>query len=192
MRSFLTLLLCLFLSPSTAMAIEEPAYTVLQNEAPFELRRYSGFVVAETFVAGDFDAASRTGFRRVADYIFGNNVAPGGQSQKIAMTAPVTVEPKSEGWRLHFVMPKGEKLDSLPRPNRPDVTLREVGEHDVASVRFSGWTTEVSIEEQTKKLKAWMQDKQLKEGGAPQVARYNDPFTLPWRRRNEILIPVAR
>ncbi|NBT76373.1 MAG: heme-binding protein, partial [Betaproteobacteria bacterium] len=21
---------------------------------------------------------------------------------------------------------------------------------------------------------------------------YNDPFTLPWRRRNEILIPVAR
>jgi hypothetical protein len=23
------------------------------------------------------------------------------------------------------------------------------------------------------------------------VARYNDPFTMPWRRRNEIMIPVA-
>jgi len=24
----------------------------------------------------------------------------------------------------------------------------------------------------------------------PQLARYNDPFTLPWNRRNEILIPL--
>ncbi|NCV88102.1 MAG: hypothetical protein EBW14_20075, partial [Oxalobacteraceae bacterium] len=44
-----------------AMAIEEPPFRVLQSEPPFEHRLYTGFVVAETDVVGDFDAASRSG-----------------------------------------------------------------------------------------------------------------------------------
>jgi hypothetical protein len=174
-----------------AMAIEEPPFRVLQSEPPFEYRLYSGFVVAETELAGDFDAASRTGFRRVAGYIFGDNQAQNGGTRKIEMTAPVTVEPKDQGWRLHFVMPSAESLSSLPRPNNPDVKLRQVPEHAVAVVRFSGFTTQGAIEDQTSKLRKWMVSKQLEAGGTAQVARYNDPFTLPWRRRNEILIPIA-
>jgi hypothetical protein len=30
----------------------------------------------------------------------------------------------------------------------------------------------------------------LLAAGQSQIARYNDPFTLPWNRRNEILIEV--
>lgn len=180
-----------FVASFEAMAIEEPSYRVILSEAPYEHRRYAGFVVAETFVPGNFDTASRTGFRRVADYIFGNNVAKTGNSEKIAMTAPVTVEEKNDGWQLHFVMPAGKGLESLPKPNRPEVSLRQVGEHDVAAVRFSGWTTEAAIEEQTGRLRIWMKGRGLTEAGTPKVARYDDPFTLPWRRRNEILIPIA-
>jgi hypothetical protein len=61
----------------------------------------------------------------------------------------------------------------------------------MAVVRFSGWTTQSSIEEQTKKLQQWMAAQNLLPAGPPQVARYNDPFTMPWRRRNEIMIPIA-
>ena len=182
----------LTIAASSVMAIEEPSYQTLVNEPPFEHRRYSGFVVAETTLEGGFDAASRAGFRRVAGYIFGDNTIQTGGSKKIAMTAPVTVEPKEGGWRLHFVMPSAEKLASLPRPNNPEVNLRRVGEHDVVAIQFSGWTTEAAIAEATTRLKSWAQTKQLQIVGAPQVARYNDPFTLPWRRRNEILIEVAR
>jgi hypothetical protein len=178
-----------YLSP--AMAIEEPPFRVLQTEPPFEHRLYSGFVVAETELVGDFDGASRTGFRRVAGYIFGDNQATNGGTRKIEMTAPVTVEPKDQGWRLHFVMPSAESLSSLPKPNNPEVKLRQIPEHAVAAVRFSGFTTQAAIEEQTAKLRRWMASKQLEAVGSAQVARYNDPFTLPWRRRNEILIPVA-
>jgi len=184
--------LILVIAAGSVMAIEEPNYQTLLNEPPFEHRRYSGFVVAETTLEGSFDAASRTGFRRVAGYIFGDNTVQNGGSKKIAMTAPVTVEPKEGGWRLHFVMPSAEKLESLPQPNNSEVNLRRIGEHDVVAIQFSGWTTEAAIAEATVKLKFWAQTKQLQIVGSPQVARYNDPFTLPWRRRNEILIEVAR
>lgn len=190
-KSSLWVLLGALFFSGVVMAIEEPRFEVLIEDKPFELRHYAGFTVAETEVQGDFDAASRTGFRRVANFIFGNNAMPDGESKKIAMTAPVTVEPQADGsWRLHFVMPSQETPQTLPRPNRPEVGLRQVEPHAMAAIRFSGWTTQSSIEEQTQKLKAWMLSKNLPELGTPQVARYDDPFTLPWRRRNEILIPT--
>jgi len=173
------------------MAIEEPSYQILAAEPPFELRRYAEFIVAETELTGDFDSASRSGFRRIAGYIFGDNQSQGGGSRKIAMTAPVTVEPKAGGWRLHFVMPANETLDSLPKPQNPEVIVRRVPAQDVVAIRFSGWTTESSIKSHTDQLHEWMTRHNLKAASAPQVARYNDPFTLPWRRRNEILIPIA-
>lgn len=79
------------------MATEEPKYEVLSSQGAIELRRYPAFVVAETTVEGDMDAASGKGFRAIADYIFGNNQAKvptaDTTSEKIAMTAPVTMEP---------------------------------------------------------------------------------------------------
>ena len=42
-----------------AMATEEPKYTVLKQTEDFELRRYDEQLVAQTWVTGDQDAASR-------------------------------------------------------------------------------------------------------------------------------------
>lgn len=175
------------------MAIEEPAYTVLLKEDRLELRAYAAFTVAEVQVQGSFDEASRSGFRLIADYIFGNNQSTrqADRSEKIAMTAPVTVE-AGETWRVHFVMPSTYRLNTLPKPNNPSVKLREVQEGLYASIRFSGFTTESAIQERTQQLQQWIQSKAWKVSGNPQVARYNDPFTLPFNRRNEILIPVQR
>lgn len=173
------------------MAIEEPRYTVLTAEPPFELRRYAAFVVAQTQIDGDFDAASRSGFRRIASYIFGDNLQDGlGAQRKISMTAPVTVAPESEGWRVYFVMPSTESVQTLPQPNNPQIQLRTVPEHDAVAVRFGGFTTQASIQVQTERLRVWAQARQLKLNPTAQIARYDDPFTLPWNRRNEILIDL--
>ncbi len=79
-----------------AMATEEPKYTVLKQTEDFELRRYDEQLVAQTWVTGDQDAASRAGFKILADYIFGNNSAANGKIRKISMTAPVTMQSETK------------------------------------------------------------------------------------------------
>lgn len=136
------------------MAVEEPTYAVIVSEPPFELRHYPPFVVAQAQLGGDFDAASRSGFKLIASYIFGDNRQASGAKRKISMTVPVTLTPADLGWRVHFVMPAAESLQSLPQPLNSHIQLRQVPAHEVAVVRFSGFTTQASMEAQTARLRA--------------------------------------
>lgn len=80
---------------------EEPPHRVLVKEGPYEIREYAPRLIAEVEVEGDMYGAGNTGFRQIANFIFGNNVAPRagsaeakeGAAEKIAMTVPVTMEP---------------------------------------------------------------------------------------------------
>ena len=197
-----------FLSFSTifsglVMAIEEPQYEVLEKEGDFELREYAPMIVAETLVDGDIDDAGSAGFKLIAGYIFGDNTAQQGGSEKIEMTAPVTMEPKSEKismtapvtmeetddqWRMHFVMPSQYTMDTLPTPNNKKVTLREIPSRKFAVIRFSGFTGESKVAKQEKALQEWMEAKNLVPQGAFALARYNHPWTLPFLRRNEVMV----
>ena len=146
----LPFLLALGTFPEVAMANEEPKHSVFEARDGWELRLYEPVVVAETAVDGEFGPGGNEGFRRIAGYIFGGNdggrkiamtapVAlerrPGARDgTKIAMTAPVAQEKTGEGWTVAFVMPSEHTLASLPKPNDPRVTLREVPARRVAAV----------------------------------------------------------
>ena len=173
------------------MAIEEPKFKILVDEGELEIRSYDEYLVAETAVEGSFDTASRKGFRRVAGYIFGENKNSIGQSEKIQMTAPVTVKPDNEGWVLHFVMPSNYDMSQLPVPNNNSILLKKIEAHLAAVISFSGFTTDAKIQNKTEELKIWLEKKDFKIAGPQQIARYNDPFTLPWLRRNEIIFKVT-
>ena len=185
------------------MATEEPEYTVIEQSGAFELRSYSPMILAETRVPGSMDDASSAGFRLIADYIFGNNTSRDGGNEKISMTAPVTMEPASEKismtapvsieqedgqWRVHFVMPSQYTMETLPRPNNPAVTLREVPARNNAVIRFSGFTGEDKIAAKTAELMTWLDNKGITPIGQPELARYNPPWTLPFLRRNEVMV----
>jgi hypothetical protein len=193
----------LSLLPHAAMAVEEPKFEVLEKSASFEMRQYPSLIVAEVLVDGDLDEASSKGFRLLADYIFGNNRAPTGANEKIAMTAPVTVEPldnkiamtapvtvqpKSGKWQVRFVMPSQYSLSTLPVPNNTQVKLREVPGRKVAVITFSGLAGEAKTAKKTEELMSWVASKQLKPVGTPELARYNPPWTLPFLRRNEVVV----
>ena len=196
----------MMLMHAVAMATETPKYTVLTQEGSFEIREYEPRVVAEVSVSGDLDAASREGFRLLAGFIFGDNrvvsnplttVTPA-ESSKIAMTAPVTVEPTEAGasfsisrvWRVEFSMPSAYTLATLPKPNNPSIQIREVPNRTYAVVQYSGMNTVSRINDETQRLLDWTKARGLTIAGAPELARYNPPWTLPMFRRNEILIPV--
>jgi hypothetical protein len=207
-----------FLGMESAMAIEEPRYDVRLSQAPFELRHYAPVLIAQTLVEGDMDAASNKGFRLIADYIFGNNIAAASelgsdpnakQAAKIAMTAPVTVEPQSskiamtvpvtlepqvgnaQQWRVHFVMPSQYTLATIPKPNNSAVTLHELPSKYVVVHRYSGFNTVARVQEKTNETLAWAKQQSLKVVGTPQLSRYDPPWTLPMFRRNEIMVEVA-
>ncbi len=113
------------------MATEEPKFETVSRHGHIELRRYAPFIVAETFVEGDMDAASGKGFRAIADYIFGNNVAAGQSpaqgAEKIAMTAPVTMEPvhvQSKPASQKIAMTAPVALEPLPAATQVGAQLQ--------------------------------------------------------------------
>ena len=204
---FAVAVVLLSLLPVTAMATEEPKFDVVKKDGDIELRQYAPMVVAETFVDGSQDDASSRGFRVIAGYIFGDNKRAGQSaekiamtapvtierqdaSQKIAMTAPVTLEQQGNRWRVHFVMPSQYKLADLPRPNNAAVTLREIPGRKVAALRFSGFAGEDKVATKTAELRDWIAARGMTAAGAAQLARYDPPWTLPFMRRNEVLIEV--
>nr|WP_317199699.1 heme-binding protein [uncultured Psychrobacter sp.] len=199
----------LFLS-GAAMAVEEPDYTVLSQDDDFELRRYAPQLVAQTWVTGDQKDAGNKGFKVLADYIFGNNTAPSGESSKISMTAPVKMQSPQAGasqkiamtapvtmqknqqtdgkWRVRFVMPSQYTMQTLPKPNNSAVSIIEVPAQTYGVIKFSGLTGETKVARKTEELKTWMQNQNLTLTSQPEMARYNPPWTLPFMRRNEIMI----
>ena len=184
------------------MAIEEAAYTVTMQDGAFEIRDYAPHVVAETMVDGTLEEAGNKAFDKLFRYISGGNrsreklamtapVAQQPKGEKIAMTAPVAQQRVQERWAVSFMMPATHTLETLPAPEDPQVTLRQVPARRIAAVRYSGSWSEAGYLRHKSELESWMRAKGLAGAGEPQWARYNSPFSLWFLRRNEVLIPVA-
>jgi len=136
-----------------AIAIEEASYNVLKKENNLEIRDYAPHILAETVVEGDLEEAGNKAFRRLFRYISGDNrsrnkvamTAPVSQEpmgEKIRMTAPVGQQRVQESWAVSFMMPDSYTLETLPEPEDPKVTLRQVPARRMAAVRYSGFWSE--------------------------------------------------
>jgi hypothetical protein len=184
-------------------SVEKPRYAVLaQGPDGVELREYPALIAAETVVPGDESSARNRGFKRIADYIFGDNqrrasiamtapVAQSAASEKIAMTAPVAQEPTPGGWRVQFFMPASYDMDTLPRPNNPDVVLRKLPPQRYAVLRFSGSTRPERMAEKQAALVAAARAQGWRATGEAVYWFYDPPWTPLPLRRNEVAIPVA-
>ncbi len=200
--------------------LEEPKYTVLEKRNGYEIRQYESYIIAETEVPEGYQEGLSSGFRVIADYIFGNNTtkssiamtAPvlestptagdmsdantgANTSEQIAMTVPVinTVDSTSNNTvrrTVSFVLPSKYTLETLPKPNNTAVTLREVPGRKVAARRFTWYATESRIASQKKRLMEKLSADGVVTVGVSQVAQYNPPISFPLTRRNEILVQI--
>ena len=180
--------------------VEKPDYKVIQSEQNIEIRQYEPMIIAEVEVDGKREDAIGDGFRLLADYIFGNNTvqqvisttAPVQQkeNQKIAMTAPVQQQSTGKSWRMSFVMPSKYSMDSLPVPNNNRVRLKEILTKKFVVIEFSGTNSNENVIEHENQLMNYIEANQIKINGSPNYAFYNPPWSLPFLRRNEVMIEI--
>jgi len=190
MRRFLAILVGLIAAaPARADSdVEHARYSVVASTGAIEIRDYAPQIVAETTVAGERGAAISEGFRRLAGYIFGDN----SPQRKIAMTAPVGQEWKGGDWKVRFTMPAEYSMASLPKPNSAEVKLAAAPGKRMAAIRFSGLAGDDALAENQAKLLDYLKRQGISPKSDPQYAFYDPPWTLPWNRRNEILVEIAR
>ncbi len=189
---------CSVLGKRTA---NEPPYKVLVEDGNIEVRQYGEMIVAETVIEGAYGQTGAPGFTRLAGYIFGKNrskeklsmTAPVLQepvSEKTSMTAPVLQEKRGRAWVMAFVMPEGSRLETLPVPLDPAVTLRSVEGKKVGVIRYSGLHSESNLRSYAEKLTGWLAQKGYRILSQPRAASYDPPWTIPFLRRNEVHIDI--
>lgn len=188
---------------------ENVPYTVVtQASDGIEIRDYKPVLIAEVTTTGPRKDAINSGFRALADFIFGKNT----NQKNIAMTAPVMQQKQDTGtqiamtapvmqqaakgetgntWVVQFAMPANYTKDTLPRPLNPDIRILETPATRMAVIRFSGIATDAKLTEKTATLMAYIKGQNYKPLTPPQYAFFNPPWTLPFFRRNEVMVGIA-
>lgn len=201
------------------IATEQPPYNILVTLPDgVEIRNYAARVVAATEIdvpdtnLDTVSAARSEGFRRIAGYIFGQNIAmtspvelatPAADastastaSTSIAMTAPVDMSeaaPASGGQVLtmRFMMPSEYRLDTLPQPKDDRVKLYQIDPVTLAVLRYRGLAGESQARQQTELLRQALAASPWQMVGTAGRMVYNPPWTLPPLRRNEVYFEVS-
>lgn len=197
---FVIIILVLTFMGNIMSNVEQPKYKVLRTKGNIEVREYDSMIIAEVEVSGERKEAIKQGFKILADFIFGNNVsnkrmemtAPvtNQSSEKMAMTAPVMQEKYMEKWKVRFVMPAKYSLETIPKPHAKEIALITVPAKRFAVIRFSGLADDASIKQHTQEIEAYIFTGKIKTVGKPVLAFYNPPWTLPFLRRNEVMIEI--
>ena len=180
--------------------VEQPKYEVLSQKNNIEIRQYEPNLIAEVKKTGNRKEAISAGFKDLADFIFGNNkssdkismTAPVQQSagESISMTAPVQQLKQNDEWLISFVMPSKYQKNNLPLPNNPNIKIIEIPSKKYAAIVFSGTNSNENIYQHEKELMKFIKENSLIAIGVPKYAFYNHPLTLPFMRRNEVLIEI--
>ena len=215
MKLILSILTSIFVTGCSIVGQSDVAtapYTLLKSDDTqnIEVRHYDSMILVSTSMSAKSGGSA---FRKLFSYITGDNegatkiamTAPvmmndksesesesekANKGTKISMTAPVLMNNSADNSMMSFVMPKDFTLATTPKPSHPEVYVSERKNYQVASIQFSGTLSDGNVEKYTNLLTAWIIENDYEIVSAPVKAGYNSPLTLPMWRRNEMLIEV--
>jgi hypothetical protein len=165
---------------------EEQKYSLIQKYRDFEIRFYPSATLATiNSDAKTYRELSGPGFRKLASYIFGGNEA----NTKISMTSPVQMDINDSVSTMSFVMPSAYTKESLPRPNDPNVQIKNTEDEYVAVIRFGGYASDKDLKYYSEKLQNLVKEKGITSFGNYRFLGYNPPFQFIGRR-NEIIVAI--
>ncbi len=113
--------------------------------------------------------------------------------EKMEMTAPVSAtaaEGDSTAYKWRFVMERKYTMDNLPKPVNDEIEIIQVPAKTVAAMRYRGFTTHDNFVDNRDELLELLNDDEIRTVSTPVAAVYNGPFTLPFLRRNEVLVEI--
>ncbi len=88
-------------------------------------------------------------------------------------------------------MPKKYSLEELPTPDDVSITFKTIKKHRAAVLTFSGRSNLVKEKKRALELQGWLnQQKTYVPSNGPVFAGYDPPWTIGFRRKNEIIIPL--
>ena len=170
--------------------LEVQPYTVVETDGGFELRDYQPHLVAEVQATGGRSQAATSAFRKLFAFITGKNA----DAEEIAMTVPVVQSPVASdesSWTVRFVLPARFSPETTPGPDDPDIRITEEPGGRFLAVTFAGIANQAALENRKAELATYASTRGLSLEGPPIYLFYNDPFTLPWKRRNEVAYRVG-
>lgn len=180
------------------------AYTTrTTRRVPYRtVRRLDGVVIREypeTVVATTTAADANRAFGRLYRYISGANAgseeiamtAPvATRGEKIAMTAPVATRQGAGGVEMTFYLPEGYDATTAPEPTEPAVSVESRPPRTLAVLSFSGYATEGRVANRREELLDALETFGIETGGELTLLQYDDPFTPPFMRENEVAVAV--
>ena len=177
-----------------AMAYEEPKYKIIKTYQEFEIRKYDDRLAVEIEYSNE-----DSGFRYLFKYIAGANTnsdkikmtVPVTQSVKIDMTTPVTQSVKNGKMLMQFFLPSKFTLENAPQPTDKRVNLVVIKGGYYAVIKYSGRLTNQNYQKHYKKLENYLNNNEIDFIKPGIRATYNGPFTLPFLRRNEIMMKTT-
>ena len=101
------------------------------------------------------------------------------------MTAPVI-----SGQYMAFILPVGFTERNAPQPDGQQIEFISVPPRQLATLRFSWFTSSERVSRKTLELLSVLRSQEISTEGEPFLMRYNDPWTPPFMRRNEVAIQV--
>jgi hypothetical protein len=187
--------------------LETPKYSVISKYPKYEIRNYESFSVCSVPMSKPRPDASVTdekvsqpqlmgasSFGALAGYLFGKNE----EQTAMKMTTPVLTVGEGDEREMSFVLPSTywdeDSLSKAPTPLRNSLVQLKRDEGGTrAVVMFGGFASSKEVEAKKNELiknlnsnKEWC----IVPGSPLTLAQYNDPFTPPWKRRNEVSVLV--
>jgi hypothetical protein len=165
---------------------EEQKHSLVRKYKDFEIRFYPSATFATiNSNAKTYRDLSGPGFQKLAGYIFGGNEA----NTKISMTAPVQMDINDSVSTMSFVMPSAYTKENLPKPNDPNVHIKNTADEYVAVIRFGGYASDKDLKFYSKRLQDLLKENGITSLGNYRFLGYNPPFQFIGRR-NEIIVAV--
>jgi len=165
---------------------EEQKHSIIHKYKEFEIRFYPSTTIATiNSNAKTYRDLSGPGFQKLAGYIFGGNEA----NTKISMTAPVQMDINDSVSTMSFVMPSAFTKENLPKPNDPNVHIKNTADEYVAVIRFGGYASDKDLKFYSEKLQNLLKENGIASFGNYRFLGYNPPFQFIGRR-NEIIVAV--